>query len=240
MKITNLFEGTFISRPYRFTVEFKDSKDEVELAHLHDPGRLKELLLPETRILVRFDENYKKKKRKTKYDLIAVKNDDDWVLLNSSFHNSLVREFIDAKLIVELKDYHVYKAEYTYGKSRLDFLLKNENDEEMFLEVKGCTLNVNRTGKFPDAPTTRGRKHVEELIKIKHEGFESSIVILVLHNKSKSFTPNYETDPDFARCIEKASNEKINILPVHTVTSYDKNTLSIEYDRVLNLVLKPE
>lgn len=238
MKITNLIEGSFVSRPNRFTVEFRINNKKQELAHLHDPGRLKELLIPETKILVRYVEDYKKTNRKTKYDMIAVKNDDDWVLLNSSFHNKIVQEFIDEKKIQKLEEYHVERAEYTYGNSRLDFLLTDKNNEKMFLEVKGCTLNIDKTAIFPDAPTKRGTKHVEELIQIKQEGYESTIVILILHNKTEEFTPNYNTDPDFSRSLEKAYHEKINILPVHTHTFFKNNTLTVTYDKIIDLVLK--
>ncbi len=237
MEINNLLSGKYISRPNRFTVEFKNN-EEIELAHLHDPGRLKELLIEGTEILIRYVPNYKKTNRKTKYDMIAIKFQNEWVLLNSSFHNKLVEELINNKEIEELKEFVIEKSEYTYGNSRLDFLLKDYADSKMFLEVKGCTLVVNKTAKFPDAPTTRGKKHVDELIEIKKEGMLSSIVILVLQNSAEIFTPNYTTDKDFSESLEEAYANEVQILPVHIITDYEDNTLKLKYDKILPINFK--
>ena len=113
-----------------------------------------------------------------KIDQCSIKYYDEWVLLNSAYHNDLVEEIIEKKLIEELKEFNVKKREYTYDKSRFDFLLENNNDEEMLLEVKGCTLVIDEIAKFPDAPTKRGTKHVKELTNAKKEGNLTSIIIL--------------------------------------------------------------
>lgn len=239
MKIDRIEEGRYISRPNRFTIEFYDKDNNIEYAHLHDPGRLKELLIEDRPILVRYSDNYEKTNRKTKYDFIAVKHENEWVLLNSGYHNQILRELIDNKNIDELKDYHVYKAEYTYGKSRLDFLLKDENDENLFLEVKGCTLVEDKVAKFPDAPTKRGTKHVNELINIKEdENNECAIVILILQNRVEYFTPNTTTDPDFSNTLEIAYNKNVMVLPTHILTKYEGNNLYLEYNKVIPIKFK--
>ncbi len=172
MIIKNIIHGNFVDRPNRFTVTFKrDGK--LENAHLRDPGRLKELLLPDVDLLLRPALNTSK--RKTKYDVIGVLKDNLWVLINSGFHSDIANDLIDSQIIDEFKGYFVQKREYTYGKSRIDFLLNNENNERMLVEVKGCTLVEEGFAKFPDAPTTRGKRHVEELIKaLKIEDFRAS------------------------------------------------------------------
>ncbi len=235
MKINNLKKVKYKSRPNRFTVEFIDEDNSIQLAHLHDPGRLKELLIENRDILVEYVEDYKKTKRKTAFNMIAVYHEDNWVLLNSGFHNRLVAELIDGKKIAPLKDFHVKQAEYSHGNSRLDFLLCDDEDKLLYLEVKGCTLVIDGIAKFPDAPTTRGCKHVNELIKLKEENEDSAIIILVLQNDAYAFTPNYDTDPSFSKTLEKAFENGVRIYPVHITTRYSDNSLELTYDKVLEL-----
>lgn len=235
MIIENLILAHYKSRPNRFTVEFVDEENEVQLAHLHDPGRLKELLIDGVPILVEFVKDYKKSNRKTKYNMIGVYYEDNWVLLNSSFHNKLVEELINNKSIDKLEEYDVFKAEHTYGDSRLDFLLKNDNDEELYLEVKGCTLVVNSIAMFPDAPTIRGTKHLNELIKIREDGKKSAVIILILQNSAMTFTPNYITDKKFSKTLKKAYEKNVEVIPVHIKTSLINNSLLLEYDKILPL-----
>ena len=139
MIIKDLITGNFMERPNRFTVLFI-MDDKIENAHLRDPGRLKELLIPGISLLLRKAKNTAK--RKTKYDVIAVLNEDIWVLINSGFHSDIAAELIETRLVDEFKWYNIEKREYNYGKSRLDFLLSN-NNVTMLLEVKGCTLVEN-------------------------------------------------------------------------------------------------
>ena len=235
MRIENLICVRYKSRPNRFTVEFVDENNEIQLAHLHDPGRLKELLIEDVPILVEYVEDYYKTNRKTKYNMIGVYFKDYWVLLNSSFHNKLVEELITERKIKSLKDYDIYKPEYTYGNSRLDFLLKDKDDNPLFLEVKGCTLVIDSVAMFPDAPTIRGTKHLNELINIKKENKDSAVIILVLQNSAKTFMPNYNTDENFSKTLKEAYNMGVTILPVHIITSYEKNNLILEYDKILPL-----
>lgn len=237
MIIPNLTKARYKSRPNRFTIEFEDNDNNIQLAHLHDPGRLKELLIENTEILVEYVSNYNKTNRKTKYNMIAIKYNDNWVLLNSSFHNRLVDELISGKIIKPLDKYHVNKAEYTYGNSRLDFLLSDDNDNDLYLEVKGCTLIINNVAKFPDAPTTRGTKHVNELINIKKEGKDSAIIILVLQNNADIFTPNYDTDPEFSKTLTKAYDIGVQIYPVHIITEYHDDCIELKYDNILKTSL---
>lgn len=240
MKIDNLITGIYISRPNRFTVEFKNNENKIEKAHLHDPGRLKELLLPETKILIKYISTYKKTGRKTKYDVIAVKNNGVWILLNSSYHNKLVEELISTQNIKGLEKYHVQKAEVTYKNSRLDFLLKDNNDNKLYLEVKGCTLLVENIAKFPDAPTKRGTKHIKELIELRNQNIESAIVILVLHNNAEIFTPNYDTDIEFSTTLNKAYNKNVKIFPLKIHTEFKNNRIILKSEKLLPIQFKED
>lgn len=232
MQIKDLIEGTFLERPNRFTVVFKSNNQEsmIESAHLRDPGRLKELLYPEARLLLR--KATLNPKRKTKFDVIAVFKDNLWVLINSGFHSDLAQELIESTMVSEFEGYEVERREFTFGKSRLDFLLRplensSTQPQKMLVEVKGCTLVEDGLARFPDAPTVRGKKHVEELISAKSQGYESSVLFLVLKEDARLFSPNYDTDPDFSRVLEESSSKNVNLIPFVFKTSLNDEILSI-------------
>lgn len=213
MIITDLLTGFFRERPNRFTVKFNMDK-KTELAHLRDPGRLNELLLPNVKLLLRSAQNTAN--RKTKYDVLAVLHEGRWVLINSGFHSDIAEELIESGIINEFKGYSVKKREYTYGNSRLDFLLSTQMesgaDEKLLLEVKGCTLVEEGLAKFPDAPTLRGKRHVEELIKAKQEGYNSAVLFLVMRDDAVEFSPNWEMDPEFSKVLKIARETGVDII----------------------------
>ncbi|HMK53465.1 MAG TPA: DNA/RNA nuclease SfsA [Methanobacteriaceae archaeon] len=224
MKISNLIEGKFIERPNRFTIAF-ESNGLIERAHLRDPGRLKELLLPGARLLIRPALNTAN--RKTKYDIIAIWSEGIWVLINSGFHSDLAAELIESGHIKELYDYYIEKREYTFGKSRIDFLLNNKS-HKMLLEVKGCTLVELGHAKFPDAPTERGKRHLEELIKAKKEGFSSAVLFIIPREDPKMFSPNWEMDPEFSETLAQAEHENVYIVAYSFKTIFNNNELEIK------------
>lgn len=234
MIIKNIMHGTFVDRPNRFTVTFKhDGK--LENAHLRDPGRLKELLLPDADLLLRPALNTAN--RKTKFDVIAVLKEDLWVLINSGFHSDIAAHLIDSQIIDEFKGYFVQKREYNYGKSRIDFLLNNDKNEMMLVEVKGCTLVEGGFAKFPDAPTTRGKKHVEELIGAKEDGLEASILFLIFCEDAKCFSPNFLMDPDFSNALKDAHKKEVNIIAYSFKNNYKKGKFEIKPLKRINIEL---
>lgn len=236
MIIKNIIHGNFVDRPNRFTVTFKyDNK--LENAHLRDPGRLKELLLPDVELLLRPALNTAN--RKTKFDVIAVLKDDLWILINSGFHSDIASDLIDSQIIDEFKGYFVQKREYTYGKSRIDFLLNNKDNKKMLVEVKGCTLVNDGFAKFPDAPTTRGKKHVEELISAKEEGLEASILFLIFCEDAKCFSPNFLMDPDFSNALKEAKKVGVNIISYSFKNIYKKGKLEIKPQKRINVGFNP-
>lgn len=225
MIIKNIIRGNFVERPNRFTVTFK-SDDKIENAHLRDPGRLLELLTPRADLLLRRALNTAN--RKTRFDVIGVLKDDLWVLINSGFHSDIAHDLIDSQLIDEFKGYSVKKREFTYGKSRIDFLLSNKDVEDMLVEVKGCTLVEKGLAKFPDAPTLRGKKHVYELIKAKKEGLNASILFLILCEDAKCLSPNFKMDPDFSNALKEANIEGVNVIAYSFKSNYKKEVLEIK------------
>jgi len=225
MIIRNIIKGNFVERPNRFTVTFKYG-DKLEIAHLRDPGRLKELLIPGVDLILRPALNTAN--RKTKFDVIGVLKSDLWVLINSGFHSDMAADLIDSQIIDEFKGYRVEKREYTYGKSRIDFLLSNKDRKKMLVEVKGCTLVEDGLAKFPDAPTLRGKRHVEELITSKNEGFGASVLFLITCEDAESFSPNFEMDPDFSNALEKAYNAGVNVIAYSFNNNYKKGIFEME------------
>jgi sugar fermentation stimulation protein A len=227
MIIENIIMGTFIERPNRFLVYFKTESDPTitEMAHLRDPGRLKELLMPGVQLLLR--KALPNPNRKTNYDVIAVYHRNIWVLINSGFHSDIAAELIESGRIKELDGYNIQRREFTYGNSRIDFLLENVENNKMLLEVKGCTLVDEDIAKFPDAPTIRGKKHLEELIHARDEGFESAVLILIIRDDAKKFTPNTVMDPDFSAAFDKAKKNGVFILIYSFKNVYRENSLNI-------------
>lgn len=224
MKISNLIEGKFQERPNRFTVVFERDKT-VEKAHLRDPGRLKELLLPQARLILRPALN--PANRKTKYDVIAVWSEGIWVLINSGFHSDLAAELIESRIIYELSDYEIEKREYTFGKSRIDFLLSNKS-HKMLLEVKGCTLVEQGRAKFPDAPTERGKRHLEELIKAKNQELSAAVLFIIPREDPEIFSPNWEMDLEFSQTLQHAEENNVQIVAYSFLLIYDKKELILK------------
>jgi len=226
MIITNLIHGKFIERPNRFVVVFETEPGLTEIAHLRDPGRLKELLIPEAKLLLR--KANPNPKRKTKYDVIAVFNQDIWVLINSGFHSDIAADLIESGLIKELSNYSILRREYTYGKSRIDFLLTNQEKFKMLLEVKGCTLVEEGLAKFPDAPTLRGKKHLEELSHSIRDGYKAAALFLIIRNDAIEFTPNTAMDPDFSAALGNAMENGVLIIAYSFKNIYKNHSLHIK------------
>jgi sugar fermentation stimulation protein A len=206
-------EGLFISRPNRFTAKV-DINGSEETVHVHDPGRLEELLYPGNRVLVKTADN---PKRKTKWDLIATNYKGRWVFTNSGYHRKISERLVG--LVFPGWD---VRAEVQVGHSRLDFVIKKE-DRVMGVEVKGCTLTENGVALFPDAPTSRGRKHIETLVRMMEDGMEAALMVLVFRKDSMCFAPNRKTDPKFADAFEKAVKMGLDVRPL--LLEYDGRTI---------------
>lgn len=205
------FKAKFLRRPNRFLSYISIEDQDLELqAHVPDPGRLKELLIPNAEILVRQEQNTQ---RKTKYSLVGVKFGDIWVNIDSIFTNRIFeREF---HRINEFLDYKIIKSEYTFGKSRFDFLLENKkNKKKTLVEIKGVTLVENNVAMFPDAPTARGARHVKELSEALELGYETFIVFVVKRKDSDVFKPNWKMDPLFAANLLEAHKKGVGVIVV--------------------------
>ena len=202
MKYREIVEGIFIDRPNRF-IAHVDIDGVVNTVHVKNTGRCKELLLPKTSVRLEGSDN---PNRKTLYDLVAVyKKNFGWINMDSQAPNKVVKEWL------EKQDYDYIKPEYKYGDSRIDFYMKKEN-QEYLMEVKGCTLEIDGIGYFPDAPTTRGVKHLRELIKAKKAGYECAVAFVIQMEGVKEVRPNIDTHPEFGVALQEAKEAGVKIL----------------------------
>jgi sugar fermentation stimulation protein A len=222
-------KATFKSRPNRFlgiadiTSPKKDKKKKVKV-HVHDPGRLKELLYPDNQVLLRKAAN---KNRKTKWDVIAAFHEGNWILTHSGYHREIAEWVLNNPKVSPFKKVTSIKPEARVGKSRLDFLLEKKNGKRIWVEVKGCTLAVDGVALFPDAPTERGRRHLETLIRLKKKGDDAAVIILIFRPDAKCFAPKKDTDPEFANVFYRALDVGVNVYPL--VFEYKDKT--VHYDK---------
>ncbi|MFX1419542.1 MAG: DNA/RNA nuclease SfsA [Promethearchaeota archaeon] len=191
-KLPNLMKGTFISRPNRFIGEIRYN-GKVESAHIHDPGRLKELLFEGAEILFTYS------KGKLKYYIKAVKINDEWVLIDTALHSRIALKVFE--VLPEFSKVKEIKREVKIGNSRIDFLLDN-----VPLEVKGVTLVKNNIALFPDAPTERGTRHIREIIEY------NGIIFFLIFRNAKKFAPNLEMDAKFSQKLSEARKKGIKII----------------------------
>jgi len=217
--------GVFIKRLNRFLATVKIGKD-IHYVHVHDPSRLGELLYPGNKVLLK---KYSKKHRKTAWELIAAKYKERWVFTNSKFHRLISERILQDNEISPLGKLDEIRPEVTIGKSRIDYLAI-KNGRKVWIEIKGCTLEKNSIALFPDAPTERGRRHLEELIKLKNSGDEAIIIFLVFV-KALCFAPNNATDPKFAKIFLKALKNRVGVYPL----LLDYNGFEIKFYGLLKL-----
>ena len=206
-------KGVLKDRPNRFLAIVDIEQDgnllKNQKVHVRDPGRLKELLYPKNKVLVRHKIG---EKRKTQWEIIAAW-DKDWVLINSGYHREISEAILNNPKISPFGKLDDLKAEITIGHSRLDFMLE-KNGSQIGVEVKGCTLEIDGIALFPDAPTERGAKHVQTLMDMVAEGKKAAMMILVLRPNAKCFKPNEITDPKFTEIFWKAREAGVEIFPV--------------------------
>lgn len=219
MRYDNVIKGTFIKRPNRFLAHvWIDGKEEV--CHVKNTGRLSELLLPGAIVYVTKNDN---PKRKTKYSLIAVEKEEILYNIDSQAPNQLALEWVKSGQF--LPDITYVKAEKTYKSSRFDLYLETK-EKKLFMEVKGVTLNQERIGMFPDAPTERGKKHVLELCEAIKDGYEAYVLFVVKFQPVKGFTPNTVRQPDFTESLRLAKEKGVHIMAV--CCHVEPDTLFIE------------
>lgn len=205
MRYETIVTGTFIDRPNRFIANVMLDGQPV-VCHVKNTGRCRELLMPDAEVYLEIAKN---PDRKTKYDLIGVKKGELMINMDSQAPNIAVGEWLAKGNL--FPDVTLIKAEKTYGKSRFDFYVETP-EKKAFLEVKGVTLEVDGVVRFPDAPTERGIKHMEELISSMQDGYEAYIIFVIQMKNVKYFEPNDGTHKAFGDALRKAHKAGVKVL----------------------------
>lgn len=227
MKYENIKDGKFCVRKNRFIAEIEiDGK--ITECHVKNTGRCKELFVPGVKVILQESDN---PNRKTRYDLIAVYKNGQLVNVDSQVTNTVVEEWVkESHYFPDLK---MVKREVTYGQSRFDLYVEYGKNKKAFIEVKGVTLEEDGIAKFPDAPTLRGVKHVEELIACRKEGYEAYLFFVVQMKHIHHVEPNDKTHPEFGQALKKAADAGVHLLAYDCQMTED----SIQIDQPLPVVL---
>lgn len=205
MKYEKIAQGIFLDRPNRF-IAHVELDGHIETVHVKNTGRCRELLLPGTEVILEESSN---PARKTKYDLICVNKSGRWINMDSQIPNKAAKEWIVAGGLFPEK-VTVY-TEKTYGNSRFDLYVESA-ERKAFIEVKGVTLEENNIARFPDAPTQRGVKHIQELIRCMEDGYEAYLLFVIQMKGIERFEPNWNTHREFGETLQKAEKAGVRLL----------------------------
>lgn len=223
MHYKNIVKGTFINRPNRFIANVEiDGK--TEAVHVKNTGRCAELLKAGCTVYLEHSECTK---RKTSYDLVAAEKHREnlpslLINLDSQAPNFAAEEWIKSGRYFSPNA--IVKREVKYLNSRFDFYIEDKG-EKAFLEVKGVTQEFCGTAMFPDAPTERGLKHIEELIACTKDGYNAYILFVVQMKGIDKFIPNRKIHKKFAEMLKKAEDAGVKILALDCNVTPDSMTL---------------
>lgn len=224
MKYVNTIKGRFIERPNRF-IAYVEIDGNKETVHVKNTGRCKELLLPGCEVILEISDN---PDRKTKFDLIAVKKKElGWVNIDSQAPNVVVKEWLESGKS-SFDGITFIKPEYKFGNSRVDFYFEC-GKRRILLEVKGCTLEIDKVGYFPDAPTERGVKHLNELTGAMKEGYEAYIAFVITMPDVKEVRANIKTHPEFGISLDEAQKAGVKVLFLACDVNPDELTVKNAY-----------
>ncbi len=208
MTYENIVKGEFLSRPNRFIAKVLIDGNE-ETVHVKNTGRCRELLTDRAEVFLSFSSN---PQRKTKYDLVAVRKGEKLINMDSQIPNDVAEEYLKKGSLFSEKA--VIRREVTHGKSRFDFYIE-DGDEKIFLEVKGVTLENKGIAMFPDAPTERGVKHINELIALASQGYKAYVLFVIQMENVFLFKPNDVTHKAFGDALREAKNSGVNIIAMN-------------------------
>lgn len=207
MNYNNVIEGIFIKRINRFCATV-DINGRVETVHVKTTGRCQELFLEGTKVFLEPSDN---PNRKTKYSLIAVYKGDVLVNVDSQAPNAVGAEALVEGLLLEIGEVDYIRSEMKYGDSRLDIYFM-AGDRKGFIEIKGVTLEEDGIARFPDAPTTRGRKHLFELAKAVEDGYEAYVLFVIQMDNTRVFSPHWKKDEAFCEALVEVEKRGVKIL----------------------------
>lgn len=228
MKYTDIKKGIFLERPNRF-IALVEIEGQIEKVHVKNTGRCKELLTPGTTVFLE-DFNNRMGTRKLRYSLISVIKEENGLHINmdSQAPNKVVEEALLSKelQLPGMDEITFVKRESKYGNSRFDFYVEDKTGKKGYIEVKGVTLENKGVVRFPDAPTERGIKHLEELVQVKKAGMEAYAIFVVQIEGMDHFEPNYATHQAFGDALSKASEEGVCVMAMDCIVQEDSLVLN--------------
>jgi sugar fermentation stimulation protein A len=234
MKIEGpLLRGRFRSRPNRFLTLVEVDGQLVE-SHLPDPGRLKELLLPGTQVLLRLVSD--NTKRKTAYSTVMVRHGNHWVSVDTLLPNRFVNQALQEHILPMFSPYTVVKPEVSFGRHRFDFLLRDAQGNPFYLEVKSVTYVEQGIARFPDAVSLRGRRHAEALQGLVEKGIGAGILFICQRPDARQLRPFWSRDPQFGEALKKAFQAGVRLWCI-TLKVTEKD---VTYQREIPINLTPD
>lgn len=219
MKFTSqLIPGKLIRRYKRFLADVKLASGETITAHCTNSGSMKSCIEEGADVYLSPAND---PKRKTQYTWEMIRIGGKWVGINTSIPNLLAYEAVRNQQIIGLKGYTEVRREVKYGNSRIDIYATNER-EQCFIEVKNVTLKEGRFTRFPDAVTTRGKKHLETLMEIKAAGMRAVMLYVIQRMDVELFAPAWDIDPEYAETLVRAFAAGVEVFPVMAEVSPEK------------------
>ena len=206
MRYEHMVPGIFLRRPNRF-IAYVELGGEETICHVKNTGRCRELLIPGTQV---WCQHWDKPERKTKYDLICVQKGARCINMDSQAPNTAAKEWLLGGGLGEISQ---LKPEQKWGDSRFDFSFQKDG-RLCFLEVKGVTLEHDGICAFPDAPTQRGAKHLQELTCLAQQGYGAYVLFVIQMEGVKYLHPNDQTDPAFGKALRQAAAAGVQVMAV--------------------------
>ena len=206
MRSSRLVPATFSARPNRFIVEARLTSGRLVQAHLADPGRIRELLIPNA--LLRLRPAPHGAARSTRYSVALVRSSVSprpWVSLDTTLPNRLAEDLLTRGFVVRVGKKWTIQREFRHGRSRFDFRLHCLGGDEILVEVKSVTLVVEGLARFPDAPTARGTRHLRELERYARSGGRALLLFIVQRDDARAVVPNNTIDPAFTHALVSAA-----------------------------------
>lgn len=222
MRYGRVIAGTFISRPNRF-IAIVDLDGVETRCHVKNTGRCREILIPGCKVILEISDN---PERKTGYDVIAAYKGNRLINIDSQIPNDIAEEALREKNIIP--GLSNIRREVRHGDSRIDIFAEGERGT--FIEVKGVTLEKNGVVLFPDAPTERGMKHLNTLIKCVEEGYDAYVFLVIQMSDVDYFIPNYETHEEFGIKLKEAYDKGVKIIAYDCIVTEDSITADREVE----------
>ena len=227
MQYNNIVTGIFRERPNRF-IALIEINGQLEKCHVKNTGRCREILIPGAEVFLQ--DAGASNTRKTRYDVIAVRKGSQIVNMDSQIPNKAVTRWLAEGNLFSKNA--IIRPEQKYGNSRFDLYIE-DGERKAFMEIKGVTLEEDGIARFPDAPTERGVKHVQELCQCVQDGYEAYIFFLIQMKGIHRLEPNWKTHEAFGNALQEAQKSGVNILAYDSIVT--ENSICVGAQIPVNL-----